>query len=126
MRRSVLSLMGLLGLLATAPAVQAQQEYGILIISRERLEVGSACEIGIYVQDQLAGRVFQEQSVSFNLPPGNVNIRLTRLPGTVPGCAAGLEAQSSMRINVRAGDILKYRIATNLNGYYLTPAGLNY
>ncbi|KQQ54970.1 hypothetical protein ASF84_16810 [Pseudomonas sp. Leaf127] len=126
MRRSALGLLGILGLLAAAPSVQAQQEYGILIISRERLEIGSACEIGIYVQDQLAGRVFQEQSVSFNLPPGTVNIRLTRLPGTVPGCAAGLEAQSSMRINVRAGDILKYRIAANLNGYYLTPAGLNY
>lgn len=126
MRGSILSLFGILGLLAAAPAAQAEQEYGILIISRERLEIGSSCEIGIYVQDQLAGRVFQEQSVSFNLPPGDVNVRLTRLPGAVGGCAAGMEAQSSTRIKIHAGDILKYRIAANLNGLYLTRAGLNY
>ena len=45
----------------------------MLIISRERLEVATSCEIGIYLQDQLAARLFQEQSTSFNLPPGNVS-----------------------------------------------------
>ncbi|MDF2643574.1 MAG: hypothetical protein K0R45_2848 [Pseudomonas sp.] len=126
MRWSVLSLFGILGLLATAPTVQADQDYGILIISRERLEVATSCEIGIYIQDQLAGRLFQEDSVSFNLPPGDVSVRLRRLPGNVVGCEPGMEAQSSTRIQLRAGDILKYRIATSLNGMYLKKADLNY
>ncbi|WNW12020.1 hypothetical protein RRX38_12985 [Pseudomonas sp. DTU_2021_1001937_2_SI_NGA_ILE_001] len=125
MRWPALRLIGFLGILAAAPAVQAE-DYGILIISRERLEVGSACEIGVYIQDQLAGRVFQEESVSFNLPPGEVNVRLTRLPGNVVGCAPGMEAQQVNRITVRAGDILKYRIAANMNGLYLKKADLNY
>ncbi|MET0950842.1 MAG: hypothetical protein ABWY17_20405, partial [Pseudomonas sp.] len=56
MRWSVLSLFGILGLLAASPALQADQDYGVLIISRERLEVATSCEIGIYIQDQLAGR----------------------------------------------------------------------
>lgn len=67
MRWSAVSLFSILGLVAAAPAVQAAQDYGILIISRERLEVATSCEIGIYIQDQLAGRLFQEDSVSFNL-----------------------------------------------------------
>lgn len=126
MRWPALSLFGILGLLAASPGVQADQDYGILIISRERLEVATSCEIGIYIQDQLAGRLFQEDSVSFNLPPGEVSVRLRRLPGNVVGCEPGLEAQSSTRIQLRAGDILKYRIATDLNGMFLRKASLDY
>ncbi|RRV09579.1 hypothetical protein EGJ27_07395 [Pseudomonas sp. v388] len=126
MRWSALSLFGILGILAATPNVQADQDYGILIISRERLEVATSCEIGIYIQDQLAGRLFQEDSVSFNLPAGDVSVRLRRLPGNVVGCEPGMEAQSSTRISLRAGDIVKYRIATSLNGMYLKKAELNY
>jgi hypothetical protein len=126
MRWSALSLFGILGLFVAASDVQADQDYGILIISRERLEVATSCEIGIYIQDQLAGRLFQEDSVSFNLPAGDVSVRLRRLPGNVVGCEPGMEAQSSTRIHLRAGDILKYRIATDLKGMYLKKASLNY
>lgn len=126
MRWSAFSLFGILALFAASPGVQADQDYGILIISRERLEVATSCEIGIYIQDQLAGRLFQEDSVSFNLPAGEVSVRLRRLPGNVVGCEPGMEAQSSTRIQLRAGDILKYRIATDLNGMYLKKASLNY
>jgi hypothetical protein len=126
MRWSALSLFGILGLFVAASDVQADQDYGILIISRERLEVATSCEIGIYIQDQLAGRLFQEDSVSFNLPAGDVSVRLRRLPGNVVGCEPGMEAQNSTRIHLRAGDILKYRIATDLKGMYLKKASLNY
>lgn len=126
MRWSVLSLFGILGVLAASPGVQADQDYGVLIISRERLEVATSCEIGVYIQDQLAGRVFQEQSISFNLPAGDVSIRLRLLPGSVFGCDPGMEARNSTRIKIQAGDILKFRIATNLNGLYLKRADLNY
>ncbi|OCR22966.1 hypothetical protein AFK24_21735 [Pseudomonas syringae] len=126
MRWSVLSLFGILGLLAASPAVQADQDYGVLIISRERLEVGTSCEIGVYIQDQLVGRLFQEQSASFNLPAGDISIRLRSLPGGVFGCDPGMEAQNGTRIKIQAGDILKFRIATNLNGLYLKRADLNY
>jgi hypothetical protein len=126
MRWSAFSLCGILGLLAAIPTAQADQDYGVLIISRERLEVAISCEIGVYIQDQLAGRVFQEQSVSFNLPAGDVSIRLRTLPGAVFGCDPGMEAQSSTRISIKAGDILKYRIASSLNGLYLKRADLNY
>ncbi|NVL40371.1 hypothetical protein [Pseudomonas syringae] len=126
MRWSAVSLFSILGFLAIAPATQAAQDYGILIISRERLEVATSCEIGIYVQDRLAGRLFQEDSVSFNLPPGEVSVRLTTLRGTVGGCEGGMEAARTTKIQLHAGDILKYRIATDLNGLYLKKADLNY
>lgn len=126
MRWSVVSLFGILGLLAASPAVQADQDYGVLIISRERLEIATSCEIGIYIQDQLAGRVFQEQSVSFNLPAGDVSVRLRSLPGQVFGCDPGMEAQTNTKIRIHAGDILKYRMANGPGGIYLKRADLNY
>ena len=67
MRWSVFSLFGFLSLFSAVPSVNAAgQDYGVLIISRERLEVATSCEIGVYIQDQLAARLFQEQSTSFN------------------------------------------------------------
>ena len=47
----------------------------------------TSCEIGIYLNDQLSARLFQEHSTSFNLPGGPVNVRLRLLPGqALAGC----------------------------------------
>jgi hypothetical protein len=126
MRWSVFSLFGFLSLFAAVPSVNAAQDYGVLIISRERLEVATSCEIGVYIQDQLAARLFQEQSTSFNLPPGIVSLRLKLLPGQVPGCNPGMLAPGSQDIQLKAGDVLKYRIAMTQDGMYLKRAGLGY
>ncbi|TVT79255.1 hypothetical protein [Pseudomonas sp. H3(2019)] len=125
MRWSAFSLFGMLSLFAAAPSASAE-DYGVLIISRERLEVATLCEIGVYIQDQLSARLFQEQSTSFNLPPGNYSLRLKLLPGQAPGCSAGMLAPGSQNITLRAGDLLKYRIAMNQQGMYLKPAELGY
>ena len=111
MFRAALGVVGLLGALAVVPPAFAEgnSAYSVLIISRERLEVATSCEIGVYLNDQLSGRVFQEQSTSFNLPAGNVSLRLKLLPGQAPGCNPGLLAPGSQDISVRAGDVLKFR-----------------
>ncbi|MGY2341385.1 hypothetical protein ACW9HW_19375 [Pseudomonas sp. SDO5532_S415] len=127
MRWSVFSLFGFLSLFSAMPSAQAAgEDYGVLIISRERLEVATNCEIGVYIHDQLSARLFQEQSTSFNLPPGNVSLRLKLLPGQVPGCNPGMLAPGSQNITLRAGDVQKYRIAMTQEGMYLKRAGLGY
>ena len=127
MRWSAFSLFGFLSLFATMPSANAAgEDYGVLIISRERLEVSTNCEIGVYIQDQLSARLFQEQSTSFNLPPGNVSLRLKLLPGQAPGCNPGMLAPGSQNITLRAGDVLKFRIAMTQEGMYLKPAALGY
>ncbi|MDH0747901.1 hypothetical protein N5D61_16315 [Pseudomonas sp. GD03842] len=126
MRWSAPRFFGFLGLLACASWAQADEDYGVLIISRERLEVGTPCEIGIYMQDQLVGRLFQEETRSFNLPAGDVSVRLRVLPTQTPGCSPGIEAQNNTRLHINARDVLKYRIASGPNGMYLKKAELNY
>ena len=126
MRWSTLSLVSLLGLASLPLWAKAAQDYGVLIISRERLEVPTNCEIGIYIDDQLAGRLFQEQSLSFNLPAGNVGIRLKLLPGQAPGCLPGMLVPPAQQFTLKAGDVLKYRMALGKQGVYLKPAALGY
>jgi hypothetical protein len=129
MRWAVVSLIGMLGLFALPQGASAAgpQDYSVLIISRERLEIATSCEIGVYIQDELAGRLFQEQSTSFNLAPGRVSIRLRLLPGQALGCAPGIQkADNTTTLDLRAGQISKYRIAMGQNGLYLKQAGLGY
>ncbi|MCH4873623.1 MULTISPECIES: hypothetical protein [Pseudomonas] len=126
MRWSTLSLVSLLGLASLPLWANAAQDYGVLIISRERLEVPTNCEIGIYIDDQLAGRLFQEQSLSFNLPAGNVGIRLKLLPGQAPGCLPGMLVPPAQQFTLKAGDVVKYRMALGKDGVYLKPAALGY
>ncbi|MBW1248656.1 hypothetical protein I7860_18370 [Pseudomonas tolaasii] len=126
MRWSFFGLVGLMSLSAVAPQASTAEDYAVLIISRERLEVPTTCEIGVYLNDQLADRVFQEQSVSFNLPPGNVSVRLKLLPGQSPGCQPGMLAPPAQNIKLRASSVNKYRIALGQDGIYLKPAALGY
>ncbi|MBD1554365.1 hypothetical protein [Pseudomonas typographi] len=123
-----LSLFLLLSVLPLAPSAWADDPtgYSVLIVSRERLEVGTPCEIGLYMQNQLVGRLFQEQSMSFNLPPGQLSVRLRTLPGAAPGCQQGMGAPEATNITLRPGQVQKYRIANGLNGFYLAPAQLGY
>ena len=126
MRWSALSLVSLLGLVSVPLWAHADQDYGVLIISRERLEVPTSCEVGVYIDDQLAGRLFQEQTLAFNLPPATVGIRLKLLPGQAPGCLPGLLAPPAQNITLKAGDVRKLRIAQGPDGMYLKPAALEY
>lgn len=126
MRWTALSLATLLGLASVPLWANAAQDYAVLIISRERLEVPTPCEVGVYLDDQLAGRLFQEQTLSFNLPPGTIGIRLKLLPGQAPGCLPGMLVPPAQPFTFKAGDVRKYRIALGKDGLYLKPASLGY
>lgn len=126
MRWSLFGLVSLLSLFVAAPMASAAEDYAVLIISRERLEVPTNCEIGLYINDQLAGRLFQEQATSFNLPEGKVSLRLKLLPGQAAGCLPGMLAPKAQEMNLKAGDVRKVRIALGQDGMYLKPATLDY
>ena len=111
----------LLALLAIPLLALAQPpaDYSVLIISRERLELATACDVGLYLEDQLAARLVQGQVVSFNLPPGPLSIRLSLLgPGR---CKPGIEQFRQQSITLMAGEVRKYRLAQSTEGLYLVP-----
>lgn len=113
-------LLALLCLLISLPLPAAElspapADYGVLIIARDRLQVATACDIGVYLQDQLVSRLYQGDSAAYTLPPGVVNVRLGIMGST--GCQPAFQQIRSTAVQVRAGAIHKYRIA-------LAPSGL--
>ncbi|BAN50775.1 hypothetical protein [Metapseudomonas resinovorans] len=114
----VIALLTLLALPWQAPA-QSALDYAVLIVSRERLELATACDVGLYLDDQLAARLVQGQLFSFNLPPGPLSIRLGLLgPGP---CRPGIEQLRQQAITLRAGEVRKFRLAQSTEGLYLIP-----
>lgn len=99
-------------------------DYGVLTVSRERLEVSTPCDIGLYLQGNLAARLYQGQSVTLNLPPGEIQVRLGQLGGG--GCQPRFEQLRSQTLRINVGEVLKYRIAMDNQGIRLIPAPLNY
>ena len=99
-------------------------DYGVLTVSRERLEVSTPCDIGLYLQGNLAARLYQGQSVTLNLPPGDIQVRLGQLGGG--GCQPRFEQLRSQTLRINVGEVQKYRIAMDAQGIRLIPAPLNY
>lgn len=93
--------------------------YGVLIVARDRLEIATTCDVGVYLQDRLAARLYQGQSASFNLPPGEVGIRLGYMGGL--GCEPSFEQIRSTRVQIQAGGVQQYRIALDGGSLTLLP-----
>jgi hypothetical protein len=129
MRWPTLAFLGFLASLIVVPATQAEgaRSYAVLIISRQTLQVSTSCEIGVFINDQLVTRLFQDADTSLNLPPGEVAVRLKRLGAQTPGCEpSGITTSQPSRITLRAGDIVKYSIAPGPYGLTLRPAPIEY
>ena len=70
-----------------------------------------------HLQDQLVARLYQGQATSFNLPAGKLSIRMGMLGGI--GCIPAFEQIRGEHIELKAGEVRKYRIALGNNGLYL-------
>lgn len=93
--------------------------YAVLIVSRERLDTGTACDIDLYVQDQKVSRLQPEGEVALNLPPGETSLRLQTANSGL--CHGGIEPLRAQSVILRAGEVRKFRIANSESGLYLTP-----
>ena len=115
LRSAVFLLAALLlpGSVSSTPAIN----YAVLIITRDRLEVATPCDIGIYLQDQLVARLSRGQAPSFNFPAGKLSIRMGMLGGL--GCIPAFEQIRGEHIELKAGEVRKYRIALGNQGLYL-------
>lgn len=93
--------------------------YAVLIISRERLDTGTACDIDLYVQDQKVSRLQPEGEIALNLPPGATSLRLQTANSGL--CHSGIEPLRGQSVVLRAGEVRKFRIANSESGLYLMP-----
>ncbi|MBB4865221.1 hypothetical protein HNP46_004101 [Pseudomonas nitritireducens] len=93
--------------------------YAVLIVSRERVDTGTACDIDLFVQDQKVSRLQPEGEVALNLPPGEVSLRLQTANSGL--CRSGIEPLRAQSVQLHAGEVRKFRIANSESGLYLMP-----
>ncbi|WP_152220352.1 hypothetical protein [Pseudomonas sp. SCB32] len=91
--------------------------YAVLIVSRERLDTGTGCDIDLYVQDQKVSRLQPEGEIALNLPPGQISLRLQTANSGL--CHGGIEPLRAQSVTLRAGEVRKFRIANSESGLYL-------
>ncbi|MDH1107986.1 hypothetical protein N5C55_10385 [Pseudomonas otitidis] len=119
MKALTLLLAALLALPGLARA-EAPLNYGMLVVSRERMQLATGCDVALYVQDRLIARLVQGQSVELNLPPGRVSVRLGLLDAAP--CRAGMGVQEPQTITLQAGMVSRYELGMNDRGLYLIPS----
>ncbi|MBD9502801.1 hypothetical protein M2D07_004030 [Pseudomonas sp. BGr12] len=93
--------------------------YAVLIVSRERLDTGTACDIDLYVQDEKVSRLQPEGEIALNLPPGEVSLRLQTANSGL--CRSGIQPLRAQSVQLHAGEVRKFRIANSESGLYLMP-----
>lgn len=93
--------------------------YAVLVVSRERLDTGTACDIDVYVQDQKVSRLQPEGEIALNLPPGETSLRLQTANSGL--CRGGMEPLRGQSVMLHAGEVRKFRIANSESGLYLMP-----
>jgi len=93
--------------------------YAVLIVSRERVDTGTACDIDLYVQDEKVSRLQPEGEIALNLPPGEVSLRLQTANSGL--CRSGIQPLRAQSVQLHAGEVRKFRIANSESGLYLMP-----
>jgi hypothetical protein len=106
-----------LALLAALPCSAQSSGYAVVTLSRERLELSTPCDVGIYLQDQLAARLMPGESSSFNLPPGTHQIRLNLIGAGV--CNPGIAQLTRVEVTVQAADVKRYYVTQGTEGLML-------
>ncbi|EVT89068.1 hypothetical protein Z046_00225 [Pseudomonas aeruginosa VRFPA09] len=99
--------------------------YAVLNVSRERVESGTACDVGLYVHDELVGNLQPGASLALNLQPGAVDVRLAP-NGPGDACRNGMTILAGQTLTLRAGEIRNLRIALGAGGLYLAPVADGY
>ncbi len=99
--------------------------YAVLNVSRERVESGTACDVGLYVHDELVGNLQPGASLALNLQPGAVDVRLAP-NGPGDACRNGMTILAGQTLTLRPGEIRNLRITLGAGGLYLAPVADGY
>jgi hypothetical protein len=129
MRRPLKLLTGTLALYASFAFAQIINNPGVagsspsvLMITRGDTATTSACDVGIYLKNELAARLMAGESVSFNLPPGETTVALRSLGAGY--CSTPMASTKSQSLLLTPGEIKQYRVVQSEQGYYLAPVEL--
>ncbi|AYF87464.1 hypothetical protein SA496_07600 [Pseudomonas sp. JS3066] len=102
-----------------SPALQpAPDAIGELLVSRDE-NTPNACDIDLYVQNELVAKIAPGQSVSIPVPAGEVALRVAQ---NGAGYCSGLLAGDPQSAIFQPGEVRHFRIVQNQHEVLLAPA----
>ncbi|MCY1208659.1 hypothetical protein D9M72_202930 [compost metagenome] len=104
--------------LLSPPPQPAPEAFGELLISRDE-NASNACDIELYVQNELVARVAPGQSVSVPVPAGAVSLRVAQQGS---GHCADQFADISQSAIIEPGEVRHLRIVQDEHEVFLAPA----
>lgn len=100
------------------PLQPAPDAIGELLISRDE-NTPNACDIDLYVQNELVAKIAPGQSVSIPVPAGEVALRVAQ-GGS--GYCAGQFAGDPQSTIIQPGEVRHFRIVQDQHEVFLAPA----
>ncbi|MBM7060861.1 hypothetical protein JQX08_09090 [Pseudomonas sp. UL073] len=97
-----------------APAAQAE-----LVVTRPRELPLNACDVGLFVQNQLAARLHPGDSISIAVPSGELALGVAQVGSAY--CAASRQHIRGQSTLVEPGARLHYLIDVDSDGVFLAP-----
>ncbi|MCY1274366.1 hypothetical protein D9M68_390530 [compost metagenome] len=101
----------------SSPLQPAPDALGQLLVSRDET-AANACDIELYVQNELVAQLAPGQSVTIPVPAGEIAVRVARNGSGYCGKAVG-SPQSAI---IQPGEVRHLRIVQNQHEVFLAPA----
>jgi hypothetical protein len=100
------------------PLQPAPDALGELLVSRDE-NAADACDIELYVQNELVAQIAPGQSVSIPVPAGEIAVRVAQ-DGS--GYCSGKAVGSPQSAIIEPGEVRHLRIVQNEHEVFLAPA----
>lgn len=92
-----------------------QKNAAELVVIRDRSMSGGLCSYAIYVDDQLAARIYKAERAVFRLEPGERRLKVTRDPQETGLCASG-DDMTEEKVTLSSSEQRYFRLSTNIAG----------
>lgn len=118
-----LALGGLAPLVNAAGALEGQLQpapgsLAELVVSRDE-NAANACEVGLYLQDELVAQISAGQAISLSVPAGEMTLNVAQSPS---GYCAGNLTGRPQSVLIQPGERRHLRIVQNPTELFLSPA----
>lgn len=102
----------------SSPLQPAPDALGELLVSRDEA-AANACDIELYVQNELVAQLAPGQSISIPVPAGEIAVRVSQ---NGSGYCSGQATGSPQSAIIQPGEVRHLRIVQNQHEIFLAPA----
>lgn len=102
-----------------APAITPSGEQGMLNVSRSATDNTNACDVGLYVQSQMVGKLAPGAAITVPVPTGQISIGVMQVGSQA--CIKDADVVHSQSALIQPNETKFYKISSDQSGVFLSP-----